>query len=576
MSTNGRRNRWDSGWRRSAALLAVLAAVLGPQLVLAPGAEARIVPISGSGSTWSSNALDSWRRNVANLNGIQVNYAATGSTSGRKDFASGTVDFAVSEIPYGLTDGGVPDPPPTSVRSFAYMPIVAGGTAFMYNLKIGGKQVTNLRLSGDTLTKIFTQKITNWADPAIKADNPGLALPARTIVPVVRSDGSGTTAQFTAWMASQYGGLWDDYCHLAGRNITPCGFTSFYPPHGLNSKSGSQGVAGFVAQDSSEGAITYVEYSYARNAGFPIVKVLNKANYYIEPTAPSVAVALLKAKINPSDLTSDLSQVYIDTDPRAYPLSSYSYMIIPTDTRASFNTDKGQTLSEFAYYFLCEGQQQADALGYSPLPINLVQAGVDQVAKIPGSTHKLNRDNLAGCHNPTVSPDGGNLIAQTAPQPNPCDLKGASTQCAAGTGGAKTPTQTTGGTNSIGGTNDTGGTNTTGGTDSTGGTNTTGGTDSTGGTNTTGGTNATGGDSGTGSSQVDPNTGQVIDGTTSANGSNSSGVSAVPVSVDVADNRRQMALASLAVILLLALVLGPPLVARSMRNRAGPQGGPLP
>jgi ABC-type phosphate transport system substrate-binding protein len=236
----------------------------------APSAGAvGFVPINGSGSTWSSNALDQWRRNVANLFGITVNFSANGSTSGRNDFRAGVVDFAVSEIPYGLTDGGVLDPLPA--RAFGYMPIVAGGTAFMYNLKINGKRVTNLRLSGENITKIFTQQITNWSDPAIQTDNPGLTLPARQIVPVVRSDGSGPTAQFTAWMASQHGALWDAYCHQAGRNVTPCGFTSFYPTTGtMIAKVGSQGVAGFVAQDSSEGAITYVESSYARNAGFPV------------------------------------------------------------------------------------------------------------------------------------------------------------------------------------------------------------------------------------------------------------------------------------------------------------------
>src|SRR5262249_58872214 len=132
------------------------------------------------------------------------------------------------------------------------------------------------------------------------------------------------------------------YCRQAGRQV-PCGFTSFFPSIGsAQGKAGSQGVAGFVTQESSEGAITYVEYSYARNSGFPVVKVLNKANYYVEPTASSVAVALLKAKINP-DLTSDLSQVYIDPDPRTYPLSSYSYMIIPRDTdpQYHFTEEKG-------------------------------------------------------------------------------------------------------------------------------------------------------------------------------------------------------------------------------------------
>jgi PBP superfamily domain len=206
----------------------------------------------------------------------------------------------------------------------------------------------------------------------------------------------------------------------------------------MQAKAGSQGVAGFVAQDSSEGTITYVEYSYARNAGFPVAKMLNAAHYYVEPTAGNVAVALLEAKLRP-DLTADLNQVYLNPDPRTYPLSSYSYMIVPKDTTANFNTEKGRTLSEFISYFLCEGQQQADALGYSPLPINLAQAGIDQVNQIPGSTHKLDRTNLTGCRNPTVSPDGGNQLATSAPQPNPCDLQGA-TQCGPGSNPPGPPT----------------------------------------------------------------------------------------------------------------------------------------
>jgi phosphate transport system substrate-binding protein len=214
------------------ALIAALTVVAEMQVFLAPSAGAvGFIPIAGSGSTWASNALDQWRRNVNNLFGITVNYTANGSTSGRNDFRAGLVDFAVSEIPYGLSDGGVLDPIPQ--RAFGYLPTVAGGTSFMYNLKIGGKRVTNLRLSGD---------------PAIKADNPGLSLPDRHIVPVVRSDGSGTTAQFTTYLASQYPAIWDDYCHRAGRNVTPCGATSFYPVTGtIQAKAGAQGTAGFVA-----------------------------------------------------------------------------------------------------------------------------------------------------------------------------------------------------------------------------------------------------------------------------------------------------------------------------------------
>ncbi len=435
----------------------LVVAALGALLVVLslglPAHAASYVPISGAGSTWSQNAIDQWRRNV-NQYGMQVNYQGTGSSDGRNQFRNGTVDFGVSEIPYGVRDLGVYDPPPS--RSYAYMPIVAGGTSFMYNLKIGGKLVTNLRLSGDNVTKIFTGVIGSWDDPALKADNPGLALPARKIVPVVRSDGSGTTAQFTLWMSKQHSTLWDSYC--ANNSLpTPCGETSNYPVKSGSSfvaLSGSLGVSGYVSQSQSEGAITYVEYSYALNTGFPVVKVLNAAGYYTEPTAQNVAVAMLNSQINsdkssPQYLTQILDGVYNNADKRTYPLSSYSYMILPTNVEGSFNTDKGHTLGAFAYYFLCEGQQQTPLLGYSPLPINLVQAGMDQVKRIPGVD--VQSIDIKKCNNPTFSATGTNLLATTAPQPAACDKQGP-TQCGTGTGGAKQTTTTSTGSGHTGST----------------------------------------------------------------------------------------------------------------------------
>ena len=590
--------------RRSAALAAVVVVMAAVQAIAAPLADAQTyVPISGSGSTWSFNALDQWRRNVEQLYGIRINFAPSGSSQGRVEFKNGTTDFAVSEIEYGLTDNGVVDTPPQ--RGFAYMPIVAGGTSFMYNLKIGTKQVTNLRLSGETIAKIFTRQITNWSDPAIKVDNPGLTLPARPIVPVVRSDGSGTTAQFTRYLAAKYGPIWDAYC---GRGN--CGFTSTYPTKpGVEAKSGSQGVAGFVAQASSEGAITYVEYSYARNARFPVVKVLNQAGYYVEPTASSVAVALTKTVIR-ADLTSDLSGVYANPDKRTYPLSSYSYMILPTDNNGGrFTNEKGATLSRFAYYFLCQGQQQADQLGYSPLPVNLVQAGVRQAARIPGTTNTLTEGNLAGCNNPTLSPDGSNKLAATAPQPSECDRKGAAAQCNTGTAGAQQQTPTAGGggisqnanagaTGTTSGSAVTGGTGTTNGGSGAGGAGggspgstaagaagTAAGAAGTGGTAATGtsgaaGTTGTGGTAGgTAAGTVDPETGNIVGAavdpatgqTVDANGTAlASNVSAIPVQVALPDETQRIVLGILAVVLLLALILGPPIVSRTMARRGDP------
>lgn len=432
-------------WARVLAALVAAALLIGSSATIGqlPVAWAdSYIPITGTGSTWSQNALDQWRKNVAANYGMTVNYSGVGSSAGRRDFISGTVDFAVSEIPFQASpqDGSSPEVPTTG---YAYMPIVAGGTSFMYNLKIGGKRVTNLRLSGDTITKIFTGGITNWNDLAIKADNPGLSMPDKPIVPVVRSDGSGSTAQFTLWMSKQYPSIWDSFCGCTG-------LTSQYPTFGnAKAQNGSLGVAGYVSQDYGEGAITYVEYSYALKSGFPVAKVLNSAGYYVEPTASSVAVALLQAQINnepssPDYLTQILSGVYNNTDPRTYPLSSYSYMIIPTAVGGIFTTDKGNTLGAFARYMLCEGQQQATALGYSPLPLNLVLAGSEQIKRIPGAGNS--GIDVNSCNNPTFkagdSP-GNNLLAQTAPAPADCDKKGLN-QCTTGTAGALADTAISG------------------------------------------------------------------------------------------------------------------------------------
>ncbi|MYS22547.1 phosphate ABC transporter substrate-binding protein, PhoT family, partial [Streptomyces sp. DvalAA-14] len=427
----------ESRARLVLALLTLFGTVLLGPAATAASADPSYTPISGAGSTWAENAVDEWRRDVTQY-GMRISYSGTGSSDGRRQFLNGTVDFAVSDIPFQThpTDGSAPENPASG--SYAYMPIVAGGTVFMYHLTVGGKAVTNLRLSGDVVTKIFTGVVKFWDDPVIKADNPGLQLPHRSIVPVVRSDGSGSTAQFTMWMADQHKALWNAYCGKVGR-AGACGATSNYPTlSGMIAQSGDLGVAGYVAQGYGEGAIGYVNYSYALNAHFPVAKILNHAGYYTEPTPQNVAVSLLKAKINtnkdsPDYLTQQLGAVYTDTDRRNYPLSSYSYMILPLKVQGTFTATKGKTLGAFSYYFMCQGQQQAPSLGYSPLPINLVQAGLDQIRRIPGvQTQSID---IKHCNNPTFSPDGHNRLAQTAPYPKPCDRQGAA-PCLTGTGGA--------------------------------------------------------------------------------------------------------------------------------------------
>ncbi|MFZ3468812.1 phosphate ABC transporter substrate-binding protein PstS [Streptomyces sp. 4.24] len=556
--------------RGLALLLAVLAAAL-PGAV--PAAAESYVPVSGAGSTWSQNALDQWRANVKQY-GMTVNYSGTGSSDGRNQFRNGTVDFAVSEIPYGIKDSGVVDPAPS--RKFSYMPIVAGGTAFMYNLKIGNRRVTNLRLSGEVVAKIFTGVITTWNDAAIKADNPALAasLPARKIVPVVRSDGSGTTAQLTKWMSTRHGSLWDAYCAKAGRT-TPCGETSNFPTsRGFVGQSGSNGVSGYVAQEGNVGTITYVEYSYAvSTTGFLVAKILNGAGYYTEPTAQNVAVSLGKAEIG-ADLTQKLDGVYTGDDPRTYPLSSYSYMIIPTAQESNFNPQKGKALGAFAYYFLCEGQRSVDRLGYSPLPVNLVQAGLEQVRRIPGVT--VANIDIKNCKNPTFSADGTNTLAKTAPMPADCDKQGA-TQCETGTGGNKTPTQT----GSASGGSGSGGATGTGGAASGGATGTggpgTGGTGD-GGAGSAGATGGAAADGGTGDGAaaasggadtggVDPQTGRPL-------AAGAGDLFGMPVTTaNGIGGSLQTVLMVLGALILLAVTVAPPLVTRHLTRRRRTAGG---
>ena len=428
----------EAGRRRLAAVaITLLGCVLVGGTSATPAVAASYQRISGEGSSWAANMIDAMRVNVKQF-GITVDYNPSGSTAGRKDFLNGTVDFAASDIPFQFTpeDGSAPENP--APGSYAYMPAVAGGTAFMYNLKINGKQVTNLRLSGANVAKIFTGAITTWNDPALVADNPGLTMPARTIVPVVRSDGSGSSAQFSLWMISQYPDIWNDFCNRSGR-APACGETSFYPTtSGMIAQSGDLGVAGYVSQGFAEGAIGYVNYSYALGTQFPVAKVLNPAGFYTEPTPQNVAVSLLAAQINTDEsnpavyLTQKLDGVYTDNDPRTYVLSSYSYLILPTTIAGQFNEDKGKTLGAFSYYAMCQAQQQSASLGYSPMPVNLVQAGFDQIRKIPGVA--VQDIDITQCKNPTFAADGSNLLADTAPQPQACDQNGP-LQCSTGTGG---------------------------------------------------------------------------------------------------------------------------------------------
>lgn len=437
-----------SGWALVVAFALVVLFAASPA-----GARTEYAEIEGSGSTWAYGIIAPWIAQVQAAYGMQITFNQSGSSQGRKDFANGVTDFGDSDIPYqgidpttGQTDA--------SKRSYAYLPVVAGGTAFTYHVTVAGHLVTNLRLSGETITKIFTNKITNWSDPAITKENGGHALPSETIKPVVRSDGSGATAQFTLWMDKQYPSLWRPF------NGGKAGLTSIFPRQGNQiAVAQDAGIMNTIKGAGGEGEIGYTEYSYPLQAHYPVVYVENRAGYFVQPTQYNVAVALTQARIvgcnrngscSPngvpanSYLTQDLDKVYTYKDSRTYPLSSYSYMIIPTaKSDQRMTVPKRQTLADFLSYDLCTGQRLAGPYGYSPLPLNLVKAAFGELEKlgpqaqggaVSGVHVKNPSANLASCDNPTFVKGNlaANHLAQIAPLPLACQ-KASNPPCGDGT-----------------------------------------------------------------------------------------------------------------------------------------------
>jgi phosphate transport system substrate-binding protein len=417
--------------RATALALTALGALA---LAGAPVASAAVAPpyekVEGSGSSWAAGAVTGWIADVTS-SGLLLTFTSQGSAQGRKDFANATTDFAVSDIGFRGVDPATGDQDTNNGRPYAYLPIVAGGTSFPYNLKVGGKQVVNLRLSGDTLAKIFTNQITSWADPAITTDNNGRRLPAIPIIPLVHAEGSGSTAQLTTYFDSAYPSIWRPYF---GRS----GFTEYYPRKGSSmiAQSGSDQIINYAKSDAANGVITYDEYFYAKSKNLPVVKVKNAAGYYTLPTKYNVAVALTQALIdqNPQSSTyllQDLHQVFVYSDPRTYPLSSYSYLIIPTGPNdPRMDAGKRQALLDYIQYSVCQGQNEVGAIGYSPLPLNLVQASFAQSDKLAQADPKVlsrGAKPASNCTNETfvAGQPKLNQLARIAPAPFACDQAGA-------------------------------------------------------------------------------------------------------------------------------------------------------
>jgi ABC-type phosphate transport system substrate-binding protein len=426
-------------WRRPVRVaLVALVTALSVFLPRAMASAGSYETVDGAGSSWAYIAISQWINDVQ-PQGLTVNYNPDGSAEGRQNYIQGgEVDFGGSDPPFRngedkLAGTGAEKPQ----YGYSYVPDTGGGTAFMYHLTVGGHLVRNLRLSPLVLMEIFTGTITNWDDSRITKIY-GAQLPSEPITPVLRSDGSGASYFFTQWIEDLYPKQWDAFCQKVHPGITlPCGNTEFYPQFGdAKMENGSNNEADYITASYGEGSIGYDEYAYALNSGYPVVQVLNPDGYFVGPTASNVAVALHHAIINenrssPDFLQQDLAPLYTNKDPRNYPVSSYSYLIVPrsnTSLPPFFNTGAGTSLSAFINYFLCAGQKQMPDLGYSPLPYNLVTGGFQQVNEIPGHVSTPAAGHYQSCGNPTFV-NGQDKLLATAPFPTACQKLGAPLNC---------------------------------------------------------------------------------------------------------------------------------------------------
>jgi ABC-type phosphate transport system substrate-binding protein len=450
-----------------AAAASIIAATVAT--LLAGAAPAGASPsLQSTGSSFASVAIQQWVGQASTLYGLNINWQVTSSVIGLNNFAQNQDDFVASDIPYSSMQANS-----TPTVPYQYMPDVAGGLAFMFNLTGNdGQQITDLRLNAHVADEIFLGEITTWNNSAIQAINPQLQgdLPGTKIIPVYRSDASGenyllsdymlnqdntnfTTAQiaFQSAFPGQPNANWPTPSSSANYSPTTYPGWTANNPVGQN---GSDNAADYVSALSSVGAITYVETAYAKEHNFPVASVYNATNNATQPTSLNVATALETAILH-ADLTQDLTGVYTSTKPNAYPLSAYSYLVSqcsptlataqgtncaadPNNAPANFPSAKGQALGKFVAYLACAGQDKMALLGYSPLPPNLVQEDFDAIGRLPGGQEPP-KVSPADCPNPYVDGQtplpGEPAIVGQAPGVTPTTIPPTTTG-SSGSGGA--------------------------------------------------------------------------------------------------------------------------------------------
>jgi phosphate ABC transporter, phosphate-binding protein len=300
---------------------------------------------TGAGASFVYPAMTRWSADYRQATGKEINYQSIGSGGGIAQIRAGTVDFGSSDAPL----------PPEELEKagLVQFPSVIGGVVPIINLE--GVPAGAMKLDGETLARIFLGRITHWNDPAIVALNGDLQLPASRITVVHRSDGSGTTFNFTNYLSK----VSRDWKQAVGEG------TSVKWPTGIGGK-GNEGVAAYVRQ--IRGSIGYVELSYATQNRLAWSRLKNAAGNFVQPTEETFSAAASNADWGS---TRDFHLVITNAPgENAWPITATNFILMRKKPR---NVEGARNAREFFRWVYANGDRQARELGYVPLPDPLVR-----------------------------------------------------------------------------------------------------------------------------------------------------------------------------------------------------------
>jgi phosphate transport system substrate-binding protein len=311
--------------------------------------------LTGAGATFPYPIYSKWFTEYSAAHpGVEINYQSIGSGGGIRQVTSGVVDFGASDMP--MTDQMLSD----SKIKLVHIPTVLGAVVPVFNVP----GVSDLRFSPDVLADIYLNKINNWNDARIAKDNPGVNLPNQKIQVVHRSDASGTSFIFTDYL-SKVSPEW--------RNGPGSGTAPGWPV-GIGGK-GNEGVAGLVRQ--LPGAIGYVELIYALQNHITYGAIRNASGNWVKGSLDGVTEAAASIRNMPADFRVSITNA---PGANAYPISSFTYLLIPTTPK---DPNNGKVLRDLLSWIVKSGEGEANTLSYAPLPPSVADKVLKTIYALP-------------------------------------------------------------------------------------------------------------------------------------------------------------------------------------------------